>query len=176
MILPHNGLLPEYFSPDWRPLRHDKGLLIEPGHQFEWSWLLARWSCLAGVPVASEAATRLCSNAEQFGVDSMRNVAFESINDQMEPIDLTARLWQQTERIKAWHAQYLQAGDLVSCLRRNEAIDSLLNFLSGPRPGLWYDTMDPLGNFLDEPVKASSGYHIACAIETLVKLRLTTTT
>src|SRR5690606_24461017 len=37
------GAIREYFDHDWRPFAHKKGRLIEPGHQFEWAWLLIRW-------------------------------------------------------------------------------------------------------------------------------------
>ncbi|MEB3026030.1 AGE family epimerase/isomerase, partial [Parvimonas sp. M13] len=38
------GLLREFFSTDWSPADGLDGSLIEPGHQFEWAWLLARYA------------------------------------------------------------------------------------------------------------------------------------
>src|SRR5262249_19171182 len=34
------GALAEYFGPDWSPAPGSEGRLREPGHQFEWVWLL----------------------------------------------------------------------------------------------------------------------------------------
>ncbi|QPN59141.1 AGE family epimerase/isomerase [Synechococcus sp. CBW1002] len=167
MIQPQFGALPEHFDLSWRPIRQDGFLRIEPGHQFEWSWLLAQWASFSGDSTIAAAAQRLCHQAEVFGVDKQRNVVIECINDQLLPSNTTARLWQQTERLKAWHHQTQIKGLETACRYRDQALESLLHFLSGPRPGLWFDEMDSSGRFLELPVKASSGYHIACAIEEL---------
>ena len=129
--------------------------------------MLARWSLLAGDEPARIAAARLCTVAEIHGVDPTRNVAIEAINSQMFPSDQTARLWQQTERLKAWHLQWLLTNSTDSYKYREHGLTSLLRFISGPTPGLWFDEMDPAGLFVLQPVKASSGYHLACAIEML---------
>jgi mannose/cellobiose epimerase-like protein (N-acyl-D-glucosamine 2-epimerase family) len=169
MILPDSGALPEFYDLNWCPDRINNTLTIEPGHQFEWSWLLARWSLLANIPEAADAAARLCAIAEFYGVDPYRNVTFESIEETMIPRCLTARLWQQTERVKAWYVQSLLTNSTNALDRCDKALDGFKKFLSGPRPGLWFDTMSSSGSFLSEPVKSSSGYHIACAIETVLR-------
>ena len=167
MILPDLGVLPEYFDSCWKPLPFDGTLSIEPGHQFEWSWLLTRWSNLVGSSEGLIAAKRLSYIAEKYGVDPKRNAVFERIDQSMNPLDHTARLWQQTERLKAWHSQFAVTSSAVAEQNLAKAFTGLQRFISGPSPGLWFDTMDPVGNFTDEDVKASSGYHLACAIETI---------
>ena len=167
MILTDSGVLPEFFDSSWKPLTIDGTLAIEPGHQFEWSWLLTRWSNLVGSHEGFLAATRLCYAAEKYGVDPHRNAVFERIDQSMNPLDHTARLWQQTERLKAWHTQFAMTGSDISKLNLARAFTCLQQFISGPRSGLWFDTMDSLGHFIEEDVKASSGYHLACAIETI---------
>lgn len=47
LLLP-SGAMPELFDIDWTPLDDGDGILVEPGHQFEWGWLLARWARTAG--------------------------------------------------------------------------------------------------------------------------------
>ncbi len=42
------GALLELFDGDWNPLSEGDQAAVEPGHQFEWAWLLARWGRLAG--------------------------------------------------------------------------------------------------------------------------------
>ena len=167
MILPKSGVLPEYFDLNWIPMPINGTLVIEPGHQFEWSWLLSRWSKLVCSPEGSFASTKLCDMAEKFGIDQRRNVVFESIDESFKPLDKTARLWQQTERLKAWHSQSSLTGSAIAELNLTRATTALKHFISGPRPGLWFDTMDPNGQFVEEDVKASSGYHLACAIEAI---------
>ena len=42
------GVLREVFDARWSPVAGEAGDSVEPGHQFEWAWLLERWSRLAG--------------------------------------------------------------------------------------------------------------------------------
>lgn len=168
LIQSQSGALPEHFDQFWRPVRVGGAYCIEPGHQFEWSWLLMCWAAISGDAAAADAASRLCILAEHHGVDHERNVVLECITEHLNPSDHTARLWQQTERLKAWHAQ-VNVIPFASA-RRDRALDSLLRFLHGVHPGLWFDEMDSTGALLARPVKASSGYHIACAIEVLLDL------
>jgi len=168
LIQPDYGALPEHFDHNWRPIPVDGFCRIEPGHQFEWSWLLGCWASLSGDPNAAASASRLCYLAESHGVDQERNVAIECITDRLLPIEHTARLWQQAERLKAWHYQTLiSKGSTSACRHRDMALDSFIRFLSGPQPGLWVDEMDANGALAVRHVKASSGYHIASAIEFL---------
>lgn len=44
---------------------------------------------------------------------------------------------------------------------------SLCHYLSHPVPGLWREVMAPNGVLSTEPCRASSLYHIVCAIDTL---------
>ena len=36
------GTLTEFFDRDWKP-DHIRGHIVEPGHHFEWVWLIHRW-------------------------------------------------------------------------------------------------------------------------------------
>ncbi|MGG2334310.1 AGE family epimerase/isomerase, partial [Salmonella enterica] len=45
-----SGTLAEFFAHDWQRLRPSA---IEPGHQFEWAWLLHQAGRLVGADVAA---------------------------------------------------------------------------------------------------------------------------
>jgi mannose/cellobiose epimerase-like protein (N-acyl-D-glucosamine 2-epimerase family) len=47
-IDPKSGGLREYYDGDWNAAPGVDGRIVEPGHQFEWAWLLLRWGQLAG--------------------------------------------------------------------------------------------------------------------------------
>jgi mannose/cellobiose epimerase-like protein (N-acyl-D-glucosamine 2-epimerase family) len=61
---PQHGTLPEYFDESWRPMSDLFGRLVEPGHQFEWSWLLLRWGALVGEGRCDDEAERLRLHGE----------------------------------------------------------------------------------------------------------------
>ncbi len=169
-IDPFNGALREFFDDDWRPAMGDAGRIVEPGHQFEWAWLLLSWSRLVKADplrvAARAAALRLIANAEDLGVDRSRNVAMNSLLDDFSPHDARARLWPQTERIKAWALASAQLDapwwDAVA-----DAVEGLELYLRTPVRGLWFDSMTADGDLVDGPAPASSFYHIVCAIEVL---------
>ena len=45
-----------------------------------------------------------------------------------------------------------------------DAADGLMRYLDCPVPGLWRDRIDADGRVVDEPVPASSFYHLVAAI------------
>jgi mannose-6-phosphate isomerase len=141
---------------------------IEPGHQFEWSWLLARWSVACGRKDAFEVARWLAEIGEMHGVDRDRGVAVNALDARLAVSDPRARLWPQTERIKAWNAMSVHPSNSPNEQRRAAAlvplaIAGLQPYLAVNPAGLWYEIMTEDGGFLDEPVKASSLYHLTCA-------------
>src|SRR3989344_3950572 len=56
LVQPDSGLVTELFDLDWRPLPGPDAGLAEPGHQFEWGWLLLNWARQEpGHPLAAQA-------------------------------------------------------------------------------------------------------------------------
>lgn len=168
---PATGFLLEFFDAEWRPVAGDDGRITEPGHQYEWAWLLLRWSqrnpTAAHAAQARAAATRLVELAERHGVDRARGVAVNSLFTDGSVRDAQARLWPQTERIKAHCALAELTGEARHWLAANDAALALGKYLATPGRGLWYDKLTADGALVDEPAPASSFYHIVCAIAEL---------
>jgi mannose-6-phosphate isomerase len=158
-----SGALREFFDSNWQPVSGERGRIVEPGHQFEWAWLLMRWGKLAGEEKAIKAALRLIEIAETFGTDD-RGVAFNSLLDDLTPHDRKARLWPQTERLKAHCLAAEITGKQAHWDKAVEAASGLEKYFATPIPGLWRDILLPDGTFIEEPAPASSFYHIICAI------------
>lgn len=152
------GFLREFFGPDWKPAPGDDGRRVEPGHQFEWSWLMSRWGELRGRQDARTAARRLFEHGKR-GVDG-RGIAVNALRDDLTVWEPEARLWPQTEYMKA----ALALGEAADALA---AANGLWLYLQTPAAGVWYDKHRPDGTFVDEPAPASSFYHIICAIAEL---------
>ena len=96
-----NGALHEFFDEAWAFEPGVDGRIVEPGHQFEWAWLLERWSRLRNREDAHNAALRLYEIGVTYGVDRTRGVALDQLLDDFTVYKDGARLWPQTERIKA---------------------------------------------------------------------------
>jgi mannose-6-phosphate isomerase len=166
-IDPISGGLREFFDYRWMPHPSDKGRIMEPGHQFEWAWLLARWGASRGDRSAISKSERLFEIGLSHGLSHDGNVAIMSLYDDFSVHDPVARLWPQTEWLKAATKLALvgppekRAHYLGSAVKATEALNL---FLATPTRGLWYDKRSPDGTFVDEPAPASTFYHILCAI------------
>lgn len=164
---PVNGCLREFFDGDWNAAPGEQGRIVEPGHQFEWAWLLIRWGMLRDRPEAILAARRLIEIAEVHGTDQARGVVLNELFDDFTVRDAKARLWPQTERIKAWLALATIAAtpqEEASALERvATATQGLRRYFAYPVAGAWHEMLKPDGSFQLEHPRASSLYHITCA-------------
>ena len=161
------GFIREFYRTDWTPAAGTDGTLIEPGHQFEWAWLLMRWSVRRDQAWAMSAATKLYDVGVR-GVDVRRGVAVDALDDDFTVRSETARLWPQTERLKAalllaQLSEGVERDRLVTDART--ALGALLRYVQPS--GLWHDRLEADGRFRDEPAPASSLYHIMVAAEQL---------
>jgi mannose-6-phosphate isomerase len=163
-IDPVSGGLREYYDGDWNPAPGVAGRIIEPGHQFEWAWLLLRWGKLAGREDAVRAALRMIAIGDGPGVDPARGVAIFALLDDMSVHDDVARLWAQTERIKAGVLAAEVTGDPRWWATAAAGAEGLIKYFDTPVKGLWRDKLRADGTFVDEDAPASSFYHIVCAI------------
>ncbi len=193
-FIDQNGFIREFFQEDWQPAKGEVGQIVEPGHQFEWAWLLERYYNISQDPMILAAAKRLFEAGEQ-SVDRTRNVALDRFYAvaadggdhsagaklQWQAATQNARLWPQTERLKA----ALTLGDISSPEGFKAGVDkssgtsvpstiingsiSLARYLDMDVNGLWQDNLLADNTFLQEPVTASSLYHIITAVEQLMK-------
>ena len=167
LVDPENGALGERFGPDWsRPARR-ADRMVWPGHLYEWAWLLMDWQDADAATLAS--ALQLTELAERTGVDRAGFAIF-ALDDNLRPTDRGARLWSQTERIRACARAAALTGDGLLWEATVQACKALEAFLDAPTPGLWRDWRDQAGVFREEAAPASSFYHIAGAIVELARL------
>lgn len=89
--------------------------------------------------------------------------------------DPEARLWPQSEQLKAHARMARMTGDPLHWRLAAEAGDALERYMHTGARGLWYDRTLPDRSFVRGPSPASSLYHIVCVIaERASALRSTT--
>ncbi|NVK33720.1 MAG: AGE family epimerase/isomerase [Rhodobacteraceae bacterium] len=174
-IDPMTGVLHEYFNIDWSIFEPVGGFKkgqcpVEPGHLFEWAWLLGRWSVSRGSADGLQSARRLYQVGVNFGHDIDRNAVIMGLNEELAVCDPLARLWGQTEWMKAaillaeQSIGIEQDQYLLDILSANDALSS---YIQDAPDGLWRDKMAADGTLMEEPAPASTFYHIICAISEL---------
>ncbi len=140
--------LGEFYDDGWGPLPRP---VAEPGHHCEWIWLLHRHARLTGRPVPPEAAA-LRRFVDRHGTGP-QGALLDGVAPDGAVVAPTARLWPQTERLKA---------DALLNPAAPEARAALAAYL---RPdGLWHERRLADGSLSGEPAPASSLYHLTCGI------------
>ena len=151
-------VLGEYFEDDWSKI---EPVIVEPGHQAEWVWLLKGFERITGCPTGRyrgellAAALRYRDEATGCLVDE--GDASGNIKRHSQ------RLWPQAEIAKAWIAQ-AEAGEAGAAEQARASLSRLArHYLNHPVQGGWYDQFDRDGRSLVETIPASSFYHVLCA-------------
>ena len=167
----NGGFLREFFNAQWKPKEGPDGTVVEPGHQFEWAWLLARWARFSGQEIYYQLAERLFRCGAK-GINQKHGAAVNTMDNHLKMVTDEARLWPQTEWLKAALILFEGAEGFMRCyyLAQVEAAYSALEkYLDTPVKGLWWDKLQANGQMENGVAPASSFYHIACAIDQLKK-------
>jgi mannose-6-phosphate isomerase len=155
------GALPESFDEELAPFGEPGRFLVEPGHHYEWIWLLHCYETAAtrmGVatdPNLQLVADSLFEFAERHGVNPSTGLVVNRLWSDGTVSDGGFRLWPQTERLKAIARRRPD--------RIPAALDALKRHFAGVRPGLWIERMDTSGHAIAEPAPATSLYHLTAA-------------
>ena len=153
------GLLIEYYSADLMPQRANGRALVEPGHHFEWVWLLSELRRVCGRQVAGGGV--LAAFALHHGRDPATGLLRGALYDDGSIATASVRLWPHCEWLKATLVEP-QAG------ASSDAYAVLEQFLATPTTGLWFEQWDAEScRFEAPPAPASSLYHITAALAAL---------
>ncbi len=161
------GALLEYFDGELSPLEGDEGDVVEPGHCFEWAWLFERLA-LWGLPEATWISDRLTRFARRHGLDAERGVMINEVRIDGSIRNPCARLWPQTERLKAALARYRRTREPEEREGAAAAYAALLRYFETPVRGAWRDKLNADGTWIEEPAPGSSMYHITGALAELL--------
>ena len=163
-IDPRRGLC-EYFDEELRSVLDDHGRYVtEPGHHYEWAWLLRRYRTLSNAASIDTvrldaAAAALVRFADTHGISPHANAAIDEVWSSGEVASGKAKLWPQTERLKAALVWPEYAAYPASV-----AAEGLRDYLTGMPAGCWQEQRNEDGGFISQPMQASSLYHLTCAI------------
>jgi hypothetical protein len=97
---PESWSVTEHFERDWS-VRKDKPARVEPGHHYEWVWLLLRQARFADQPELKEYCRKLYATSHAFGHARGTDAVCDSMAPDGSAMLGTARLWCQTEALKA---------------------------------------------------------------------------
>jgi mannose/cellobiose epimerase-like protein (N-acyl-D-glucosamine 2-epimerase family) len=153
------GVLREHFAEDWSS-HPDAAMadVVEPGHHFEWVWLLREYEQLSNTSLG-ESRDALYRVARTHGIAS-DGLIYDELAGDTSVRTRSHRVWPHTEAIKAavaragdGDADALTFADMMARTLRER-------FLDRPFSGGWVDHISDTGTPLVDYVPASTLYHL----------------
>lgn len=161
--------LGEYFNEDLSELPGEKGLLTEPGHQFEWAWILAGYQRATGIDMSHYVKT-LVESGERHGVDAVTRETFNIVRRDGVVLDRGTRVWPNAERIQAAVAMFEIEGRDPTAVFAESSNVLLQRFLSHTPRGTWREHFDAEGAFNADKIPASTLYHLFIAFSEMLRV------
>ena len=157
---PATGTLREFFVGDWA-LHPELGGIVEPGHQFEWVWLLHQYRQRGGALAVTAEAEALFRFARRYGFDGEHGGIHDRVSPDGTPLLRTRRIWPVAEAIKACVAM-TEAGQDVRIDADRLAAHLLHHFVPTDQPG-WHETLTREGIPSMTDLPGSTPYHLFLA-------------
>jgi mannose/cellobiose epimerase-like protein (N-acyl-D-glucosamine 2-epimerase family) len=151
----------EHLDENGRPSGSD-GTLIQPGHLYEWYWLVSEYADIADLPVYRVSGPSILDWADRYGLDLERGGIFDLVDTEGRIVSNRKRIWPVTECIKA-------AATRLRTAPTDQARDSLLHWVAfilgkyrGPA-GSWHEYLNRDLEPDSEFMPMSTPYHVAMA-------------
>jgi len=134
---------------------------LEPGHQFEWYWLVQQAGALFDGTGLAEALDRAFTFAQQHGVDPDSGGVYASLDEAGNVKDASQRIWAQTEYLRALacHGDPAVRAQLQGQIERFEQ-----RFL---HPRGWFECKTANGQIARADMPSTTPYHLATAYASL---------
>ncbi|MBN9438766.1 AGE family epimerase/isomerase [Bosea sp. (in: a-proteobacteria)] len=172
-MLDGNGTLGEFFGEDWAAFPGPRGLIREPGHHFEWTWLLYHHERLTGSAEARTTARGLHAFGQR-QVDAPANASRLVVNE-VDPagdvLNGAALLWPQTEYLKALVARVEFEGDADAAARLDRHVALMFQHFVDCESGLWVNQLDAGGRPIADRVPVRVLYHLVLALAEICRVR-----
>jgi mannose/cellobiose epimerase-like protein (N-acyl-D-glucosamine 2-epimerase family) len=160
--------LGERFTDDWRRIAPSESGGLEPGHHFEWAWILAQYQRVTGQDMTGFARALIAFGEK--GVDPKTHMTIDAIGEDGRALERSSRSWPNTERIKAHLALFELTGRDPSAPVR-ETLDLIFNkYLAVEPAGSWMDQFDGQGRGIAKAVPASILYHLFLCFSEVLRL------
>jgi mannose-6-phosphate isomerase len=137
------------------------GNRLEPGHQFEWFYLVKRAGAAIAASGLDAALERAFDFAERHGIDRATGGVCAALNEDGTMQDATQRIWAQTEYLRAL-ATRGNAADLATLAPQIERFRERFLHARG-----WYECVSPTGQLARADMPSTTPYHLATAYESL---------
>lgn len=162
------GSLAEFFGEDWSPAPGPRGLIREPGHHYEWTWLLHHHARLTGSDAARESACQLYGFAARH---DRGGAVVNEIDPAGAVLNGKVLLWPQTEYLKALAARVEFEGDAAAMDKLDAHLALMFELFVDRETGLWVNQLDEAGRPIADPVPVRVLYHLLLALVEVIRVK-----
>lgn len=167
-IEPNTSLLLEDFDSEWKPLEPFGHNRAEPGHLFEWSWLLQEYLRLNAGCKDEKNVRHLAQTLHQTALVHTNGCVLPVIRDGISEngtvTSAHTRVWPQTEFMRSLAVtvprQQLASNDVIASVLENFSI----HYIPASLHGGWIDKLSADNTSKMDHMPASSLYHIYGAV------------
>lgn len=163
------GVVLEYFDDCLLPVAGSAGKIVEPGHLYEWCWLLRAHERTTRSTENTSTIDALYDYADLYGRDHDGLIVDELSLDGSVATP-SRRLWPMTEAIRCNVAEAAAGRPEAAAKAATLAARMSERFLT-PQGG-WTDRLDRAGTPIDRWMPASSLYHVVGAVDALSNFKL----
>ncbi|MCZ2723265.1 AGE family epimerase/isomerase [Marinomonas sp. 15G1-11] len=153
---PKTNSLREFFDLNWA-FDTTAGHIIEPGHHFEWVWLLHQSHKIKADPEYLSIANALWKKATQYGLDPNGGIYNQIHAETNQALDKEKRIWPITEYLKAL-CVHMNNGR-----SKEEHLKKAISFIFTHyfhRDGHWNEFLYANNQAKEHPLPGTSSYHI----------------
>ncbi len=151
----------EHFDENGQPAAA-RGNLIEPGHLYEWYWLVNEYADIAGLPAYRAACAPIVHWADRWGGDSDAGGIYDVVDSDGNVVSHRKRMWPVTECIKAFVTLVRISGSEQS----KGSLTQWITFIQErycTKDGAWHEYLDRNLQPDCDYLPLSTPYHVAMA-------------
>lgn len=159
---PHSGLLLEIFDESWTPCTGVNRVAVEPGHLFEWSWLLNEAVRLDPGCAQNKRHREVSARLYKVGLTHglVDGLVCDGVGEDGRLLKNTTRIWPQTELIRLLAEKGSARTKAEAKLLVGLSNAFFQRFAPLHLGGGWVDRLDADGRPAVDHMPASSLYHI----------------
>lgn len=158
----------ENFDENGQPAG-EAGRRVEPGHFYEWYWLVNEYADIAGLPAYRAACGPLIDWADRSGVDAGAGGIYDVVDTDGNVVSTRKRIWPVTECIKA----RATLARIRPSEQSNETLVRWIRFIGEAYcagSGTWHEYLNQRLKPDSDYMPMSTPYHVAMAALEVEKL------
>ncbi|BCA54522.1 N-acylglucosamine 2-epimerase [Nitrospira sp. KM1] len=160
-----HGVILEYRTEQGLP-DPVRGYIVEPGHHFEWCWLLQTANQTLGgeeIAIASQLSLELFDWGFRNGWDQDEGGIFDEVGWDGTVLSDTKRIWPFTEYVKARAVRFLQTGHSSDRTHMIAGLEFLFRWYL-KSDGSWNERLRRDLSCYDSQLPATTCYHILLSL------------